>query len=938
MPLKTIAAALAALTLAACVPAVASTELRQPSSLSPDPAIRYGQLANGMRYAILHNSTPRNASAVRIRFDVGSVNEADDQRGLAHLLEHMAFNGSTHIPEGELVPMLQREGLAFGADANAYTTPDQTVYSLDLPNTNARTLDAALFLYREIASELTLSDDAIQRERGVVAAEARLQQGPEFDAELARMRFFFPSARFTNRLPIGDPETVANAPPGRVRDFYAKWYRPERAMLIFVGDANSDDVENAIVRTFSSWQPRGEPPEPVDRGSIVRRGLSIGYRQQPGATTNLLFASIRPVRHEMETPESRFRAQMLTIGNNILNERLVRLALRVDAPFQSAQASADRVYRVGEMQGLNIQSTPEAWSRALAVSEQELRRALTHGFTPSEVSRQVETLRESAEFDVSNADSRTTIGYILALMYADRVGRIFTHPRDELAWLDAERPRMTVAAVNAAFREAWSDGPRVFVTSSSALAGEGAVRAAYDASMQIQVSAPEDVPTPDFAHHSFGTPNRIESQTHDPVLDVTRVRFANNVRLNIRQMSAEGNRVHIRVSVRGGIGATPREARGWQQAFVGSFMTGGLVEHDYPSIELIRGGRLANLGVTAGPDGIGLTGETSENSLLFQLQLLTAYVTAPAFRPGAMAAFHRQIEANHDSEAATAMAALQRQYLGIVTSNNPDLTAPSKDELLGWTSERLRQVVSPILDRGSVEIGIVGSAPADVVIRAVAQTFGALPSRPLVPVETIDRHVTFADPTAQPLILTHEGTPSQASAAVYWPATDDSDPRGNAVASLMSTILRQRMFDRIREVEGASYSPWAGNRFSHLFTGFGYFFAGVDTSPDQASRMLELVDEVVRSLSEGVSQDELDRARGPRLERFRMALEDTLSWMEPLSIAQSDPARARAWLERPQIYSSVTTRDIEHAANAYLRSENAVRILVLPRGRTTESN
>jgi zinc protease len=917
-----------ALVLAAALAACVTT---RQEVLAPDPAIRYGELENGMHYVILKNATPAGESAIRFCLNVGSINEADDQRGLAHLLEHMAFNGSAHIPRGELIPLLQREGLAFGADANAYTTPEQTVYSLDLPRTTAPTIESSLFVLREVASELTLASDAIERERGVVAAEARLAETAEFSADQGRMRFFFPKARFVDRLPIGDADTVAHAPPERVRAFYRDWYRPQNAKLVFIGDADPDLVEKAIVRAFSGWRSQGSAPPVPDRGFLSRSGVQFGFQHQPGAATNVLIASVLPARNEIETQASRFRSLLLQLANNIVNQRLARRFQDGSAPFTSASFAFDRVYHVADMETISVGTGPTSWDRALAASEQELRRALQHGFTRSEVSRWLAATQEDLEWGARVADKRTTQGYAFALMYADRMGRIFTHPRDDLAMFEAERSRITVDALNAAFREAWSRGPRIYVTSGAPVAdGDGAVRQAYEASRRVAVAAEEDRPLPPFAYENFGDPGRVVGREVDPSLGIASIRFANNVRLNVRQTAFDADRVHIKVSIRGGFTTDMPQGRGWQEAFMNGFIAGGLVAQDVLTLDQIRGGRLANTGWGTRPDGITLTGEASEGALLFQLQSLCAYVTAPAFRPAPMVTFRKQIEDNYDTRSGTAFGALEQQFWGILTSNSPYLTSASKEELLSWTSERLRALVSPILDQGAIEIGVVGSARVDDVVDAVARTFGALPPRAFTADQKSDHGVIFAKPSAQPIVIHHSGKATQAVAAIYWPTTDDSDARRDAVLNLTAGVLRLRMLERLREQEGASYAPSAGNHASHFFKDFGYFVAAVDAPPDRTARMLQLIDEVVASVTKSVSQDELDRARNPRLERIRASLEDDLSWMDAVSVAQSEPETVAAWQHRSERYLAVTIDDVKQAASTYLNPATAIRVMVLP--------
>ncbi|MFO0509550.1 MAG: M16 family metallopeptidase [Gammaproteobacteria bacterium] len=218
----------------------------EASDLKPDPAVTYGQLPNGLRYALMKNSLPSKTAAVRMRFGVGSIMEADDQQGLAHFLEHMVFNGSQNVPEGEMVKLLERYGLAFGPDTNAYTSFLETVYQLDLPDTRDELVDTALMLMRETGDRLLLAPAAIDRERGIILSEKRSRDSPQFRGLVARLNFFYPEGRIGKRLPIGTQEVIQGAPRERFLDLYKGWYRPDNALLVVVGDLDPAAVEARI--------------------------------------------------------------------------------------------------------------------------------------------------------------------------------------------------------------------------------------------------------------------------------------------------------------------------------------------------------------------------------------------------------------------------------------------------------------------------------------------------------------------------------------------------------------------------------------------------------------------------------------------------------------------------------------------------------------------
>ena len=212
---------LTAVVLAACQGASKNAYFPHDNSdLAAEEAIEYGRLPNGVRFAVMANETPSNTASLLMRFDTGSINEAEDELGIAHFLEHMAFNGSKNIPEDEMVKRLERFGLAFGADTNASTSFEETIYQLELPEVNDEIIDETLMIMRETASNLLLDPDAIERERGVILAEKRARISPAYNAGINSLKFFLEGSHLPERLPIGTEETIKSVTPEQFRAFY----------------------------------------------------------------------------------------------------------------------------------------------------------------------------------------------------------------------------------------------------------------------------------------------------------------------------------------------------------------------------------------------------------------------------------------------------------------------------------------------------------------------------------------------------------------------------------------------------------------------------------------------------------------------------------------------------------------------------------------------
>ena len=251
--------------------------VHEASDLEADARVVYGTLANGLRYAVMKNQTPSGNAAIRMRIATGSFNETDAQQGIAHFLEHMAFNGSVNVPEGEMVKRLERHGLAFGADTNASTGFDQTIYKLNLPTVGEPVLNEAFFLMRETAENLLLDADAIDRERGVIASEKLARDSLSYRSTVDRLRFFTEGSKVVNRLPIGIAETIETMPREEFVSFYRGYYRPENTFIAFIGDVEPEVAVAKIEEYFGDWKAQGPALGQALPGPAELKPGRVGY-------------------------------------------------------------------------------------------------------------------------------------------------------------------------------------------------------------------------------------------------------------------------------------------------------------------------------------------------------------------------------------------------------------------------------------------------------------------------------------------------------------------------------------------------------------------------------------------------------------------------------------------------------------------------------------
>ena len=904
-------------------------------ALSVDPAIVFGQLDNGMRYAILENDTPSGSGALRMRFEVGSFHESEDQRGLAHFLEHMAFNGSENVPEGEMVKILERLGLAFGADTNAYTSFDETVYLLDLPNLETETLDAAFFLFRETADKLTVTDGAVDRERGVIRSEERARNTPGFRSSIAQMAFLFPETLMPERLPIGLMEVVdSDTAAQRMRDLYADYYRPENTVLVFVGDANPKLIEARIKETFGDWTETSRPGAEPDIGLVSQRGLEAGFFYDPDVRTSVSISSVKPALNPSDSSEARYQDLLRSLGNDTLSRRLARLADEADAPFFSGQASFSEQYDTADAASISMATTPENWRGALAIAERELRRARTYGFTQGEVREMLANYRAAYEAAADRASTRRSGRLAGALMGSISSDRVFTHPGFDLEWFESMSEDITPEAVSSAFNSQWDETePLIFLTSSEEIAGaEDQILAAYKGSRQQAVTPPVETQATEFAYADFGAPGVIAEQTDVVDLGISQTVFENGVKLSVKQSDFEEG--VVRISVRFGAGQVemPKDVPGLSVLAENTFISGGLGEHSADELRSLTAGKRISTSFAVAEDAFVLSGTTREEDLGLQLQVLAAYLTDPGFRPEALSRFRQAADTFYDSLDATPGGILQRDGARLLRSGDARFGLPTKDVMLSRDLNELASAMERARSEGGIEIGIVGDLDPASAVELVAESFGALPAREAsMPAFDEGRVLQFPEGIETPKPLYHAGNQDRAVVRVAWPTTDDSDVKTYREIALLERVLSNRLIDRVREAEGATYSPSASVYFASAFPGYGNLTVTLDLTPEDTERFFAIVDEIAESLMrQPVSEDELDRARVPLLEDIKTSDESNPYWLDLVSRSQGRPEVLERHRSRAAGYDAVTQNDLLRVAREVFQADRAYRLVVLP--------
>ena len=936
------ALSISVLALTACAPRtghVASAGPARPnwaferSDVPVDPGYRFGVLPNGLHFVIRNNANPRGTALVRMQVNAGSLDEHDEERGFAHFVEHMAFNGSTHVPEGEMVKLLERDGLAFGADTNASTDYQHTTYKLDLPRADPALLDTALMLMRETASELSFTPGAVDRERGVVMSEMRDRGGYQLKAYEDQIDFLLPRSKLAARLPIGTHQSLVAAGAAGLKGFWAREYVPGHVTLFVIGDFDPDQVETQIRGKFGDWPVA--PVEPLPKAGPITpkaKGLTDVYID-PALSERISVSRKGAWLVEPDSLAQRRENLLRQVGYAIINRRMLRRSREPNAPFRGASYGTSDLFREGRATELTIDTVDGKWRIGLVKAGQEYHRALTYGFTPEEVTEQVAIIRTAHRNDADAESTRNNsqlLGAVLALVNDEVVPDT---PRNSKNRLDAFIPQITSKSVIAALkREAIPlDQPLIrFQGRVPPADGTADLRRAWAEAMRAPIAPPEHAAVSTFGYTNFGPAGTVVSDAREPVLGIRQIRFANGVRLNLKHTDLDKDRVLVQVSVDGGNLLATRD-NPLATRMVGVLNLGGLGKHSKDELDSLLAGRTVSANYNATDETFVAVAATTASDFELELQYLAAQLTDPGYRKEGETVFRQSINNLFASLRATPGAALSADYGAILSDNDPRFSLGRVENYRKLTFEQLRTDVTDRFQHGAIEIGVVGDVDEAAAIALVGRTFGALPPRETEFRPYADRRMKPFTAGRTAYVLHHTGVKDQALVTLTWPTRDGEDSQADMQLTLLQRVTQLALTDDLREKLGKAYSPGAGSSTSRTFRGYGTFLLNASVDVGEVNATRSAMNATIADLRAApVSDDVLLRAKAPLLEAFDNALKSNAGWLLLVDRAQTEPDRIERLVHGKERLQAITAKELQAAAKRYLTPGGAVEVTVLP--------
>ena len=908
--------------------------LYENSDVPVDRSWTFGELDNGMRYAVKHNGVPPGQVSIRLRLDVGSLMETDAEQGFAHFMEHLTFRGSTHVPDGEAKRVWQRLGATFGSDSNAETTPTQTVYKLDLPNANKSSLDESLKILSGMVRSPGLSATAVNAERPVVLAELRERAGPQSKVQNATRELFFAGQRLANRAPIGTPETLSAATPQMLQSFHQRWYRPEQAVIVIAGDGDPALFEQLLNKHFGQWRGKGEAGtipdfgEPKDISEISKVVI------EPTLPRFISMAIARPWEQVEDTIVYNQQILIDLLALQLINRRLEARA-RAGGSYLQASVGQDDVSRSIDGTFISIIPLGDDWEAALddvrgviadattiAPSEEDIAREIAEFDAALAIgveSYQTEAARKQADDIINAVDIRETIATPQVALDVFRAMRdLYTPAR----LLDSTRKLFTGVSTRALLTS-----PDLVDDGEAKLAE--ALRRAVDAASDVRVTQS------DIGFESLkkiGKKGTVKSSQKIERFGVEQLELANGVRVLLFPNTAERNKIMVNVRFGNGYSglSSDQETLAWSGAL--ALMASGVGDLGQEELDKITTGRRIGLGFGIDNDAFEISADTRPSDLEDQLHLIAAKLAFPRWDPAPVVRSKAAALISYDSFSASPQAVLERDLEWLVRGKDPRWKTPNKEDFAQLTAQNFQQFWEPILASGPVELMLFGDFERDVAVDSILKTFGALKRREPQPVPSGSKSPRFPAPKSVPEILVHKGDQERAAAMVAWPTGGGlENVRESRKLEVLVSIFNDRLFEILRSQQGASYSPQVVNSWPVEFQSGGYIGAQSQLTPDNIDRFYNVVELIAKDLREKpVSADELQRVVEPLRQLIARASSGNSFWMSQMEGATFNPEKFVALQSLLSDYTVITPEEVQALAVKYLDDSKKWKLVVLP--------
>ena len=922
--------------LLACLCLQAQTpDLSLPLPL--DANVKTGKLPNGLTYYIRKNAKPEKRVELRLVVNAGSILEDEDQQGLAHFNEHMAFNGTKHFPKNELVNYLESIGLQFGADLNAYTSFDETVYILPVPTDKPGLVDKGLQILEDWAHNVTFEGVEIDKERGVVREEWRLGQGANQRMRDKTFPVTFKGSLYAMRLPIGKRNIIDSAKYEALKRFYKDWYRPDLQAVIAVGDIDVNEMEAKIKKYFAAIplpkNPRERKYFPVPDHAETLVAIASD-KEAPFTNVSLLYKKdVEPDK----TAGDYARLLTYQVYTGMLNQRLSDLRLKAEPPFIGAGAFYSNPY-LRTKGGLSLSATVSETGveKGLRTLLEENKRVKEFGFTEAELERYKKQMLSNYEREYNERDKTESESYV-----SEYVDNYLEHaPSPGIEWeydfVKKYLPTLKVTNINAVAAKLLTDKNLVVTITAPAKEGvkvptEAEIRAILKDAANLTVKPLEEkVLATSFLDPQSLKPGTITKETKNDKLGTTELVLSNGVRVILKPTDFKNDEVLMQGYSLGGQSLAP-DADYYSAAYASQIVSQAGIK-DFPMADMSKmlAGKNTRVSPGIGQLTEGIQGSTTPKDLETLLQLTYLYFTAP----------------RHDKEAYTSFATKQKQqfqnlasnpqfyFFGeqnkILTQNHPragGLPKPEDFDKIDY-EKAFQFYQSRFADASDFTFLLVGTFKTEEIKPLLERYLGSLPAT--------GRKETWKDlgirpPAGKVEKVINRGTDPKSQVSITFTGAAPYNADDNYALNALGQILSIKLIEKLREEKGGVYGAGASGSMSKYPYESYTFSINFPCGPDNAEALSkDALAELEKIRQQGITPEDVAKIKEQEKRETEVNIKQNRYWLTALQKADFEKINPEKILDWQKRIDSLTSDMLKNVANKYLKPDSYIKIVLMP--------
>ncbi len=906
----------------------------EEAPLPLDPAVRFGTLENGLTYYVRENGRPENRAELRLVVNAGSLQEDVDQLGLAHFVEHMAFNGTENFDKQELVDYLERIGMRFGPDINAYTSFNETVYMLQIPTDDSEIEATAFQILDDWAGGVTFEGEEIDKERGVVVEEWRLGRGANGRIRDQQLPVMFHGSRYADRLVIGDKDILEGAPYEALERFYRDWYRPDLMAIVAVGDFEADHIVDRIREQFSDLEGPAEPRERVDYPVPDHEETLSSIVTDPEATGIRVTVGFKRDANPTLTRTDLRRALVDSLYHGMMIARLQELTLLPDPPFQFGFAASGWLGRTKSMYQIFAAVKDGGVERGLETLLSEAKRVEDHGFLQSELERAKTDVLRSIDRSFEERDKQESRRF--ASQYVQHYLEGDATPGIELT-RDLYRelmPSITLDEINARADQWITEENRVILvsgpeTEAAGIPDEQDVLAVFDELATVETHAWVDRTRDEPLVSEQPNPGRIVSESFVDELGAHRWELSNGVVVVLKPTDFKNDEVLLRGYSPGGHSLV--EDSDYLSATQASSIAGQMGLGNFDAVELDKAltGKVAGAGAFIGELSEGVSGSASPQDLETMFQLVSLQFVGLRRDEAAFQSYLSTTRGFLENQEASPNYQFSRRFSEVASQNHPRREFLTLDKVDEISLDRAMAVYRDrFADASDFIFTIVGNFDLDGIREPVELWLGGLPSTGR---DENWKDIGVRAPDGQQRFEVRSGIEPKASVRLVFHGDAAWALQEQQNLSTMAQVLRIQLREILREDLGGVYGVGVSGSMSREPRERFNVVVSFGCDPERVDELVDAVFQEIENLkNDGPNEGNIAKVQESQRRSRETSLRENRFWLSVLGSYErwgTDPAEFARFEER---ISAVADDVVKSTAQRYLAGENYLLGVLLP--------